>query len=238
MNKPIYRFLADRKWREYRRPVLVQRITQMHVIPDVLAHMDPTADVRLYFGRRNIPPGDFVQSTTSEKAPRLNVQMFEKGEKLVTVAVIDSDVPNLIKDGFDYRCHFLAANIPLSPTSTFIDLANLAKDTQIILPWKAPYAQKGSPYHRLSTFIFEQPHGEMPNVSELQEKTKPEKFILRSFASRHCIRPIGAHLFRTQWDESMAKVMKRARVEGADIQLKRAKIEPLPYKRRNPSSMR
>jgi large subunit ribosomal protein L35 len=238
MNKPIYRFLADRKWREYRRPVLVQRITQMNVIPDVLAYIDLTADVRLMFNKRNIAPGDFVESTMSETAPRLNVQLFEKGQKLVTVAVIDSDVPNLEKDGFEYRCHFLAVNIPISPTATSIDLGKLAKDSQVILPWKAPYAQKGSPYHRLSTFVLEQRRGEMPDVADLQTKTKPENFILRSFQSRHDLQPIGAHLFRTKWDEGMADVMTRAGVEGVDVQLKRARLEPLPYKRRNPSSMR
>ncbi len=210
----------------------------MNVIPDVLAHIDPTADVRLFFKGRNVPPGDFVTSTISETVPRLNIQLFEKGEKLITVAVVDSDVPNVEKDGFDYRCHFLAVNIPISPTSTSVDLATLVQDKQIILPWKAPYAQKGSPYHRLSTFVFVQKHGEILDVAELQQKTKSENFILRSFQTRHGSQPIGAHLFRTQWDEGMADVMKRAGVEGAEIQFKRARLDPLPYKRRNPSSMR
>jgi large subunit ribosomal protein L35 len=216
----------------------MQRLTQMNVIPDVLPTIDPTADVRLYFDRRDIKPGDFVESTASETIPRLNIQLFEKGEKLVTIALIDSDVPNLLNDSFDYRCQFLAVNIPISPTSTHVDLARLAEEKQVVLPWKAPYAQKGSPYHRLSTFVFEQKHGEISNVPELQIKAKPKNFILRSFATRHGIQPIGGHLFRTKWDEGMAGVMERAGVEGGNVQLKRAKLEPLPYKRRNPPSMR
>ena len=47
MAKPIYRFLADRKWREYKRKIMVQRITQMNVVPDVV----PTCDPVLHGGR-------------------------------------------------------------------------------------------------------------------------------------------------------------------------------------------
>jgi large subunit ribosomal protein L35 len=32
--------------------------------------------------------------------------------------------------------------------------------------------------------------------------------------------------------------MERAGLGGADVELKRKKVEPLPYKRRNPSSFR
>lgn len=218
--------------------ILVQRITQMSVIPDVLPHMDPVADVKLAFGRRGVQPGDFVDSTTSENPGRLNVQVFDRGEKLVTVAVVDSDVPNLEKDGFDYRCHFLAANIPLSPTLTSIRLDKLSGESQILLPWLAPFAQKGSPYHRLSVFILEQKEQAPVNVALAKEKVQRDGFILRAFVDRHRLHPIGVHLFRSQWDDGTAGVMMRAGMEGADIELRRKRVEPLPYKRRNPSTFR
>lgn len=239
MNKPIYRHLADKKWREYRRPVIVQRLTQMAIVPDVLPSIDPVVDVRLYLGRKEVQPGDFVESTTSETAPpRLSVQLFERGQKLVTIAVVDSDVPNLLKDGFDSRCHFLAVNIPVSPVSPLVDLSKLEAEAQVVLPWTPPYAQKGSPYHRLSTIVLEQKNGEALDIAAVKQKVQVEDFKLRSVVTRHGLHPIGAHLFRTKWDEGMLGVMKRAGVEGADVELKRARVEPLPYKRRNPPSMR
>src|SRR5216117_1367311 len=100
MSRPIYRYLADRKWREYRRLILMQRITQMKVIPDVLSHIDPTVDVRLFFSRRTIQPGEFVDSRVSAVPARLNIQSFERGERLVAIAVVDPDVPNAETDGF------------------------------------------------------------------------------------------------------------------------------------------
>src|SRR5436189_2613372 len=131
MNRPIYRYLADRKWREYRRLILMQRITQMKVIPDVLAHIDPTVDVKLSFGRRTIQPGEFVNSRMSAVPARLSIQSFERGIKLVAIAVVDPDVPNPERDGFEYRCHFLAINVPISPTSTSVYLEKLSADSQV-----------------------------------------------------------------------------------------------------------
>ena len=42
MNKPIYRHLADLKWRSHSRQILMQRINQMDVVPDILPAVDPT----------------------------------------------------------------------------------------------------------------------------------------------------------------------------------------------------
>lgn len=237
MNKPIYRHLADKKWREYERLILVQRITQMHVIPDVLPHIDPVANVRLSFGEKRIPHGEFVESQTSEKPGNLNVQLYERGEKLVTVAIVDSDVPDLENDTFGYRCHFLALNIPISPTSPSIALQDLS-DTDILLPWLAPYAQKGSPYHRLSVLVMQQKDNKPLDPMHAKSKLQRDGFLLRSFTDRHKLHPLGVTLFRTKWDDGTSKVMQRAGVEGADVELKRKKVEPLPYKRRNPSSFR
>ena len=125
MNKPIYRYLADQKWRKYKRLILQQRLTQMHIVPDLLPTLDPIVDIDLGFGRLNISPGDFVASNISENLPRLNVQSFEAGERLVSVVVVDADVPAPEKDGFDTRCHFIAANIPISPTQTSIPFTKL-----------------------------------------------------------------------------------------------------------------
>ena len=233
MNRPIYRYLADRKWREYKRLVIMQRVTQMNIVPDVLPHLDPTAAVELAFGRRNVQPGEFVDSRVSEIPPKLNIQVFDKGERLVTIMVLDSDVPNVEKDRFDYRCHFLATNIPVSPTITSLPFRYLSPETQVVLPWLPPHAQKGSPYHRLSIFVLQQPEGKTLDIEAMRAKEKRHGFNLRSFNDRYLMKPIGVHLFRTIWDEGTAGVMARAGLEGADAELKRKKPESLPYKKKD-----
>jgi large subunit ribosomal protein L35 len=89
MEKPVYRFLADRKWREYRRPVLMQRLTQMNVMPDLLPKIEPEVDVQLRFKGKEIHPGDFVASFSSEDKPTLKVISFKPQKMLCTVAVVD-----------------------------------------------------------------------------------------------------------------------------------------------------
>lgn len=237
MSKPIYRFLADRKWREYRRKILEQRIAQLNVVPDVLPHCDPIVDVKLSFGRNSVQPGDFVDSQISEKPCRLSIQSFEKEPKLVTIAIVDPDVPNLETDSFDSRCHFLATNIQITATTPQVDLATLGEE-QVLVPWLAPTALKGGPYHRLSILVLQQKDNTSIEREVAMKNIRQKDFRLRSLITKHMLHPIGASLFRIKWDENMAGVMARAGIDGADMELKRVKVEPLPYKRRNPSTFR
>ena len=234
MSKPIYRYLANRRWRSYKRLVVMQRISQMHVVPDVLPKIDPVADVSFAFGRRNVQPGQIVDSRISQVPPRLSMQVFDNGERLITIAVIDPDVPDVKSDKFDSRCHFLASNIPVSPDLTSIYLTKLAEDSQVILPWLPPFAQKGSSYHRIPIFILQQAEGQTIDVARIREQTQRQGFVLRKFMLEYRLKPVGVNMFRTQWDEGTAEVMRRAGVEGADIEYRRKRIEPLPYKKKNP----
>jgi large subunit ribosomal protein L35 len=240
MNKPIYRHLADKKWREFKRKVLEQRVTQLAVVPDLLGSLDLVADIDLSFGRKNVAPGDFVESDVSEKMPTLQVQTFTPGEKLVTVAVVDADVPVPEEDGFTTRCHFIASNIRISPSETSIPLQRIAEDDKkvasneqrIALPWTAPWAHKGAPYHRLAVIVLEQNQAKKFDISKLST-IKRDGFNLRSFVISQKLKPLTATLFRTKWDESMAGVMERAGLrEQLNVEFKRKRIEPLPYKRR------
>ncbi|KAL8669580.1 MAG: hypothetical protein Q9168_005835 [Polycauliona sp. 1 TL-2023] len=240
MNRPIYRYLADRLWRQQRRLILMQRLNQMHVVPDVVPYLDPTAETRLSFGKRNVQPGDFVESQNSETPPRLNIQVFDKGERLVSIVVVDPDVPNVETDSFDSRCHFFAINVPISPTSTSVSLAQISKDSRTIRPWLPPHSQKGSPYHRLVVFVLEQKEGHVLEPESLKQmlENQTRQFSIRSYMDKVHGKLAGIHLFRTKWDDGMAGVMQRANISGADIELKRMKPEKLPYKKKNPERYR
>ena len=241
MNKPIYRHLAHAQWCQYKRKVLMQRLTQMNAVPDVLPSIDPSVSTVLRFGRKKVPHGDFVLSQVSEVPPNLTIQPYDAGERLVSIAIVNPDVPDVEKDGFEYRCHFLAANIKLSPTETEVDLGSLDPETQVLIPWLPAYAQKGLPYQRMCVFIMQQ---HTPGFAGLVEgrldlgkirgderSTTREGFSLRRFVSMNRLKPVGADLFRTQWDEGTAGVMARAGIVGSDVAFKRKRVEPLPYKR-------
>lgn len=236
MSKPIYRHLAKLKWESYKRKLLMQRITQMHVVPDVYPELDPSVSTSLSFKGKNIQHGDIVLSSLSEGLPKMNIQCYDKGERLVTVAIINPDVPDVAKDGFNYRCHFLASNIPISPTNTYVDFSKLDKAAQIIQDWLPAYAQKGTPYQRMSILIFEQGEQQTLDTAALKQNAECSArlgFQITKFAEQHGLKAIGVDLFRTQWDDHTADVMKRADIVGWDVEFKRMKIEPLPYRRRD-----
>jgi large subunit ribosomal protein L35 len=239
MNKPIYRYLADQQWRKQKRMILMQRLTQMHVVPDFLPAIDPKVDVDLAFSRKKVEVGEIVDSAISEKMPRLKVQSFEPGQKMVTVVVVDGDVPVQSKDGFAFRCHFLASNIPISPTETSIPLTKIehedrtkGSEKKIAVPWLPPWSHRGAPYHRLAVFVLEHKDARALDTQKFTLDKRMD-FNLRSFIDKHKLNPIGAALFRTKWDESMAGVMQRTGLhKELAVEYKRKRVEPLPYKRR------
>jgi large subunit ribosomal protein L35 len=223
MNKPIYRYLADKKWREYQRKVIVQRIEQLGIVPDALPYFEPTAEVKLAFRSRKVQPGEYVDSRISEVPCRLNVQVFDKGERLVTVVVMDNDVPLAELDTFGTRCHFIAANLPLSPIDDSLPLTKRDPETQVALPWLSPYAQKGSPYHRYTVWVLQQDPEKKVDVKELKELER-DNFDMRWFVGKFSVKPIGMAVFRSTWDEGTAGVMEKNGVEGADIEFKRKRV--------------
>lgn len=209
----------------------------MKVVPDVVPHCDSVVDIKMNFGRVNVQPGDFVDSAVSEKPCRLSIQSFEKDPRLVTIAIVDPDVPNFATDSFDSRCHFLATNVEITPTTPLVDLSQISEE-KILKPWLPPTAQKGSPYHRLAIVVLQNKDNIPIDKAVATGKLDQGNFSLRRMITRHMLTPIGANMFRTQWDDNMAAVMTRAGIDGANVELKRTKVEPLPYKRRNPSTFR
>ena len=180
-------------------------------------------------------PGEVVDSRVSEIPPRLNVQVFDKGERLVTIAVVDPDIPDVDRDAFRSRCHFLAINVPVSPTSTSVPLAKLKKEEHIIQPWLPPHAQKGSPYHRLAIFVLQQDSSAPLDLEYFRKRQiKRDGWTLKQLMTHHSsLRPIGINLFRTVWDEGTDGVMRRAGMEGMEVQLIRKKPEKNVYKKKD-----
>jgi large subunit ribosomal protein L35 len=184
--------------------------------------------VQLYFRRDKVTPGEVLNSLVTEIPPRLRVQTFDAAERLVSLVVMDSDVPNAETDSFERRCHYLAANVPLSPTINSLPLGQVNKETQLAVPWLPAFSQKGAPYHRLSLFILEQKDGQTLDIAKLRELyTGRDGFSLKSFRDKFALNPIGFNIFRTIWDENTAAVMERAGVPGADVEFKFKRVYSL-----------
>ncbi|KAL1892573.1 mitochondrial 54S ribosomal protein YmL35 [Ceratocystis pirilliformis] len=233
MNKPIYRYLAHRKWRSYEYLITMQRIKQFNIVPDMLPKLDPTASVRLYFHRKKIQPGAIVDSAVSEHPVRLNMQLFNPGPRLLSVAVVDLDVPDVENDSYRKRCHFLAVNIPFDPTVSSLPLWHIRDPSQLVQPWMAPYAHEGAPYHRLAVVVLEQPGLEPLDTAKLKEQHSERLgFSVKSFNYKTGCTPIGFNLFRTVWDENMEAVMERNKYDGLGEVFRRVRVHSLKPRRK------
>ena len=229
MSKPIYRHLAEKKWRSYDYKLIKQRIEQFSIVPDVLPKLEPVVDVQLYFDSAKIQPGRVVPSDLSERVPRLKVQAFDdKGERLVTVVVLDADVPDVAANAFFKRCHLIAANIPVSPSLPAVALPLLPSPGAAV-PWLPPTASKGAPYHRLGIFILEQTPGETVDEAKIKAlyAASRDRFSLKSFRDKFALTPVGFTMFRTEWDEQTADVMARNGLDGADVELRPQRVYSL-----------
>jgi large subunit ribosomal protein L35 len=227
MSKPIYRHYADRRWRAMDRKITMQRIEQFFIVPDLLPKFDPTADVKLSFRGERVSPGSMLDSRVTEIPPSLRVHVFDKGERLLSVVVVDADVPNAEDGSFGIRCHFLAANIPWDPTKSSLPLARVAAaGGDVAVPWLPPFSQKGAPYHRLAIFVLE--HKDRVSPEELAKLyAGRDGFALASLRNKLRASPVGFTMFRTVWDEGTAAVMERHGIPGADVEFKREKYDSL-----------
>ncbi|KAG7288979.1 hypothetical protein NEMBOFW57_005339 [Staphylotrichum longicolle] len=213
MNKPIYRYLAHRKWCSMERKIILQRIEQFHIVPDLLPKFEPVMDVKMTFLLSQAPSSTAASPPT---APTLRMQT----------------------DSFKKRLHFLATNIPWNPTSNSLPLTRLGSDSAasgpelgaLAVPWLPAFAQKGAPYHRLNVFVLQHSNNaplDAAKLKELYDAQGREGFSLKSFRDKFGLTPVGFTMFRSVWDENTADVMARHGLPGADLEFKQPRVMSL-----------
>ena len=125
MTKPVYRHLAEQKWkndgdldllvsgtsstrRTHSNLVQMERIHQMNVVPDVLPSMHPSFDLRLTFPE---PPPQSVYLRTRSKRKHKQV---EPGIFLVSEQVLQCNIFSL----FSLGCSLTSRHVDPKATNT------------------------------------------------------------------------------------------------------------------------
>ncbi|BGP49283.1 mitochondrial 54S ribosomal protein YmL35 [Rhodotorula kratochvilovae] len=203
LSKPVYRHLAERAWRkDGDLAILMQRVTQMHVTPDLLPEIKPVADVRLQVAGQTIEPGVFTKPADTREGFDVSVQVYHPEERLYTLLVVDPDVPDEFNQTFTTFAHLLIPNIPLSATTPQpLSLSSLPS----LLSYVPPHPQAGTPYHRFTTLLLAQPAGGAP-LSLAEGSVEREAFDVRAFVRQHGLSAQGVSFFRQKWDESVSKI--------------------------------
>ena len=85
----------------------------------------------------------------------------------------------------------------------------------------------------MSVFVLQHSDGRELDVEKVKKSVKRDGFQLRQFNDRFKLVPVGVALFRSIWDEGTASVMKKAGIEGANVEFARKKPEKLPFKKKD-----
>ncbi|GAA5828153.1 hypothetical protein JCM5353_007807 [Sporobolomyces roseus] len=202
LSKPVYRFLAERKWRkEGDLAILMQRVTQMSVTPDLLPEIAPEADVRIRIGSEQIVPGVFTSPADTREAIEVSAQVYHADERLYTLLLVDPDVPDELNQSFTAFAHWIVPNIPLSASSpSALPLDSLSST----LPYIPPHPQNGTPYHRYTVLLLAQ--SENAPLSLNEHEIERLDFDTRDFVAQHKLDAKGVSFFRQKWDKSVSKI--------------------------------
>ncbi len=217
---PVYRYYAKKDWEEYGQMLIMQRLEQLHVIPDTLPTLNPKVEVSLQFPgfiNKWIEPGEILSTSVSARPPIFKIQQFnnnyhlndckwgdkDQGQNLYTIIIVNPDTPNIEQNTFSTTLHYAAGNIPLTFTDTLVDYNKLADSTEMI-QYLAPTPEKNAPTNRLAVWVFQQ-----QKKIDFKKIENREFFNIRGYQKFHHLSAVGAHVWRNDWDRSTEEVRQK-----------------------------
>ncbi|AET41458.1 mitochondrial 54S ribosomal protein mL38 Ecym_8172 [Eremothecium cymbalariae DBVPG len=212
-NEPVYRHLGRKHWESYGQMLLMQRLETLAVIPDTLSTLKPVAEVNIRFPfstgvNKWIEPGEILSSNVTSTEPTIKIQEYDHhinpSEQLYTILVVNPDEPDLAADSFTTVLNFGLKNIKLSYNDNIVDPRRYSKDN-VIAPYIPPVPEKNAGKQRFAVWVFRQSKPILPD----QESLPRSNFDIRSFAAENDLTPIGAHIWRSEWDSNVANVREK-----------------------------
>ncbi|KAI5964760.1 MRPL35 [Candida pseudojiufengensis] len=213
-SQPVYRALLKQKWENYDLLVTMQRLEQLHVIPDTLPTLNPKADVKVKFTHNIdtefqnwITPGTLLPAFAVSKPPTIHIQEFERkdgNENLYTVLLVNPDTPDLETNSFKTTLHYGLKNVSLTNNDNTIDVSRIMKNgPKITFHEYLPLTpEKNAGVQRACLWVFRQDS----NIDKINEIKNDENFNIRKFVDEYKITPIGAHVWRQKFDRSVPNV--------------------------------
>ncbi|CAO3650869.1 unnamed protein product [Mucor hiemalis] len=199
MSKPVYRYMSQKQFEKAPKSKLMERLTQMNVIPNLLAPgLNPTVEVAVTLPEGQIEPGVFINPEQSIERPQIDVTNFHTESRLYTLMMVDPDSPDVNNKTYQQRCHWLLSNVSLSATSPTVN------NGDSVLDYIPPHPEKGTKYHRYTLIAFEQPNEGQDKV-EIKVEGR-DQFDVKSLAQSYGLKVTGATFFRQEWDNSVSNI--------------------------------
>ncbi|CAG7852372.1 SubName: Full=Related to MRPL35-mitochondrial ribosomal protein, large subunit {ECO:0000313/EMBL:CCA68605.1} [Serendipita indica DSM 11827] len=206
MSKPVFRHLAERRWRdEGKLDHLMQRIHTMNIVPDLVGDIHPSVDLDVVVGDGSIEAGVFVDPQATVQAPGIGVKVFHREERSYTLVMVDPDVPDVPNRSYRQYLHWLIPNVVISSTSPpLLQLENF----QPACTYLPPHPQNGTPYHRYTVLLLENPESRELPITPVSESERAT-FCLRDFIKQWDFKPSlggGIHFWRSTWTPSVSDI--------------------------------
>ncbi|ORX66355.1 hypothetical protein DL89DRAFT_295598 [Linderina pennispora] len=204
LSKPVYAHLKEQAWRARPLEILMQRLLQMYVLPDLLDPREvgiPPAQLNVALAETLLEPGSVIEPSEARKQPEIELTTFHEDTRLHTLVMVDLDEPHVEQQTFREQFHWVVANLPFSMSQTKTQISEGSE----LLAYIPPHPARGSPTHRYAFVAFEQPDGGKQRIENIEVS---RDLVLREFAKQHHLRPVGLSFFRANWNESVDEVYR------------------------------
>ncbi|KAK9378876.1 phosphatidylethanolamine-binding protein [Kockiozyma suomiensis] len=215
MQFPVYRYLARKKWEQIPRAQLVDRLENMHVIPDTMPYIKPTVDLRVRFPGPTaywFDPGRILSTAVTAQVPEFQINTFEDKTSRYTIVIVDPDTPDFANDSYKSTLHYILSDIEIHGNKPDVD----TEASTVVVPYLPPHPEKNSGIHRYAVWLFEQPDGERLAIRQRGSKEidnskllDRDEFDIRLFRSAYGLKAVGAHLWRNKYDSQTEAVREK-----------------------------
>lgn len=208
---PVYRHLGQKHWESHNQMLLMQRLESLCVIPDTLPTLIPKVEVNVKFPfstgvNKWIEPGEVLSSNATSLPPVFKIQEFENVDvenQLYTVLVVNPDEPDLASDSFKTTLNYGLADLKISYNDNIVD-ARKFSEQNIVADYLPPVPEKNAGKQRFAVWVFRQTNPYNNSIA-----FDRQDFDIRSFVAKQKLVPVGAHVWRSEWDSNVAAVREK-----------------------------
>lgn len=205
-EQPVYRHLGKKHWEDGPQMLLMQRLETLAIIPDTLPTLVPRAEVNIKFPfstgvNKWIEPGELLSSNTTSLPPAVKIQEYElldPQKQYYTILVVNPDEPDLENDSFRTTLNYGLVNVQVSYNDNVVDARKYGAEN-VIAAYVPPVPEKNAGKQRFAVWVFRQQAALQPQRCVLNR----DRFDIRQFSKQHSLLPVGAHVWRSEWDSNV-----------------------------------
>lgn len=211
-EQPVYRYLGKEHWESSAQMLLMQRLETLKVIPDTLPTLVPRTEVNLRFPfstgvNKWVEPGELLSSNSTMFPPVFKIQEYElldPKKQLYTVLVVNPDEPDLENDSYRTTLNYGLSNLQISYNDNVVDPRKY-NESNVIADYLPPVPEKNVGKQRFAVWVFRQRDRLQTDPAALDR----HNFDIRQFAANHQLLPVGAHVWRSEWDSNVENVRQK-----------------------------